>query len=518
MNAARKSGKATEEPGAEQVTPRRLRKPGAAWGAGWAVRLIAIGLLLAVLFRLVPWIDMEAAGIFYRPNGGFWLADSGFARFWHQAMPWLRNFVLLAFAVWAGLWIWRRRPPRGVSAKAVVLIALSLALGPGLLVNVVFKDNWGRPRPVQMQAFGGSERYVAPFVPSTACRQNCSFPAGHPAFFFGFFALALALRRRPARQSMIGVVTVVGAMAGVGRMMQGKHFLSDVIFSGLFCYLVAWILFAALYEWRVVARWRLRDRLAALAHWLARLRVGEVRLPALIRPDVSQLSTESGGTLALIAVMVTVAFTMGVIDVPLALWLKSVEASSGLDLFRWLAPLGLGWPWIFALVVALAICAMAAERSRDGTVAALWRRRACLAGFVLTCILVAGLVANILQPLFGRARPRELFADGTTGLFPGTFDVDFWSMPSGHATTIIALATALIMLRPRLAFPAIVFAVLVAASRVALTVHYLTDVLVAAVITVPICFLVRAAFRDFQAGIFPEPKAPAGDGSAGHQP
>ena len=72
-----------------------------------------------------------------------------------------------------------------------------------------------------------------------------------------------------------------------------------------------------------------------------------------------------------------------------------------------------------------------------------------------------------------------------------------------------SVAAALILLRPRLAFPVILLAALIAASRVALTVHYLTDVLVAAVITVPICLGVRAAFRDFGAGIFPG--APSAD-------
>jgi hypothetical protein len=37
-----------------------------------------------------------------------------------------------------------------------LFILLSVILGPGLLVNLVFKDHWGRPRPRQVVALGGT--------------------------------------------------------------------------------------------------------------------------------------------------------------------------------------------------------------------------------------------------------------------------------------------------------------------------------------------------------------------------
>ena len=51
-----------------------------------------------------------------------------------------------------------------------------------------------------------------------------------------------------------------------------------------------------------------------------------------------------------------------------------------------------------------------------------------------------------------------------------------WSLPSNHAVLAAALAVVVGSLAPRLAVPAMVVAVLVAASRVALGVHYPHDV------------------------------------------
>ncbi|MDE4955228.1 PAP2 family protein, partial [Francisella tularensis subsp. holarctica] len=41
--------------------------------------------------------------------------------------------------------------------KAILFIAVCLWIGPGLVVNYVFKDHWGRPRPVMVKQFNGEK-------------------------------------------------------------------------------------------------------------------------------------------------------------------------------------------------------------------------------------------------------------------------------------------------------------------------------------------------------------------------
>jgi membrane-associated phospholipid phosphatase len=95
-------------------------------------------------------------------------------------------------------------------------------------------------------------------------------------------------------------------------------------------------------------------------------------------------------------------------------------------------------------------------------------------------VAVSGIVADILKVIFGRARPKLLFADDVYGFTWGAMQADQWSLPSGHATTIAALATAFSLLWPR-GIPAYwLAAALVMASRIVIGAHYLSDVLLGA--------------------------------------
>ena len=40
--------------------------------------------------------------------------------------------------------------------------------------------------------------------------------------------------------------TILGLFAGFGRIVQGGHFLSDVVFTGIFVFAIAWILYRVL--------------------------------------------------------------------------------------------------------------------------------------------------------------------------------------------------------------------------------------------------------------------------------
>lgn len=72
--------------------------------------------------------------------------------------------------------------------------------------------------------------------------KNCSFVSGHAALGFYTIALAWVVRRR--RRLWLAVGIGVGALVGLGRLLQGGHFLGDVVFAFwatyFSCVLVAW--------------------------------------------------------------------------------------------------------------------------------------------------------------------------------------------------------------------------------------------------------------------------------------
>lgn len=200
----------------------------------------------AVVFSVFPEIDLWAASLFWSPEAGFSMGESGYAQAWYLGITRFRNLVVIPACV-ALLVAWgiRRKLPFGIPPRAFLLFLGTLAIGSGVLVNEALKNHWDRARPRDVERFGGASEFTPALVPADQCEDNCSFVSGHASFVFVGYALALLARRRKAA---IAAVTVLGAMAGIGRMMQGGHFLSDIVFAGIFLFAVAWALHRALFR------------------------------------------------------------------------------------------------------------------------------------------------------------------------------------------------------------------------------------------------------------------------------
>ncbi len=206
--------------------------------------MVASALALALHFLALPQLDLIANGAFYHPQHGFFLQDSALFDAVHKYL----GVLAVAFLAWpAMVWLrawrggerWRTRRP------AALFLALSLLLGPGLMVNVVFKDHWGRARPAQVTQFGGHAGFTPPWVVSQQCDRNCSFVCGDASLGYALVAIAF-VSRRPRLWFAAGLG--LGSALGLMRMGQGGHFLSDVIFSFYAVYFTAWAL------WRFMTR------------------------------------------------------------------------------------------------------------------------------------------------------------------------------------------------------------------------------------------------------------------------
>lgn len=194
--------------------------------------------LAALLFILFPQWDLAFSGLFYDPQSGFFLSDNPLVQFSYRA----NRYIAITGALWllAGLTTTTIKKNRlfGLDKKAYAYLLVVALLGPGLVVNTVFKNQWGRARPDHVQQFGGSDHFTPALVMSDQCERNCSFVSGHASVFFYFVALGLLYRGRRRWLIMTGAVTL-GALTGLGRIVQGGHFLSDVVFSFLFVALTA---------------------------------------------------------------------------------------------------------------------------------------------------------------------------------------------------------------------------------------------------------------------------------------
>ncbi len=184
------------------------------------------------LFFALPGMDIDIARLFFAPHVGF---DSRALVYEvpRYAMQVLYGGALLAAVIASVRYFVTRRSWLGLSGAKWMFVALALMIGPGLVANVLLKDQSGRARPRQVEMFGGDKVFTPPLVPAQQCRRNCSFVSGEASSMFALlFALALVMRTWFVRLVWTGIA--IGALAGLIRMAQGAHFLSDIVFAGVF--------------------------------------------------------------------------------------------------------------------------------------------------------------------------------------------------------------------------------------------------------------------------------------------
>ena len=216
--------------------------------------------ILSLVFLTFPKIDLWVAELFYNGNNDFWLRKS-------LLTAWKNAYIRPAVGILAVLgliyYLYRRLtdPACRIAALAKYgFFLLCVAVATGLVVHAVFKDNWGRARPKHVTEFDGQLAFSPPLIPVDQCERNCSFVSGDASMGFVFLALALFA----AQRRKMWILITVGAGLGLGalRVMNGSHFLSDILFAGVFtCGTVL-----LLYRWMIEGKWR-DDRRWARRAW-----------------------------------------------------------------------------------------------------------------------------------------------------------------------------------------------------------------------------------------------------------
>mgnify|MGYP003565114630 CR=1 FL=1 len=135
-------------------------------------------------------------------------------------------------------------PLLGLTKRRILYLTLVLAVGPGLIVNVILKDQWGRARPLMIEEFGGDKEFTPAFVVAGQGRNNGSFNSGHAAGAFFLVSIGYVAGRR--RRTVFLAAGTYAVIVGFVRIFQGRHFLSDVVFSFLIVYATARVLAALL--------------------------------------------------------------------------------------------------------------------------------------------------------------------------------------------------------------------------------------------------------------------------------
>ena len=191
---------------------------------------ITLAALALAVFAIWPELDLMGARYFYHQGGFFGRNDfERFGRDFFRVTP----FVVLA--VYAALWAAKRLGaglPWAPSGRAMIFLIATMAIGPGLIVNLGFKDHWHRPRPVQTQDFNGPNPFTPWYDDNGGCKMNCSFVSGEAATGFWMVAPASVLPL-PWRAPAVVAAFAFGFGASLLRLAFGGHYLSDVLLGGL---------------------------------------------------------------------------------------------------------------------------------------------------------------------------------------------------------------------------------------------------------------------------------------------
>ncbi len=415
--------------------------------------------LAAALFLLVPEIDIAASRLVFREADGFFLSRLAPVQLLYvvvDALPWM---IAGAFIAWLAARAFVSEKRLGIRTSAVAYVVLSLAIGPGLVSNSILKENSGRARPAHIVEFGGERTFTPALVPADQCRRNCSFVSGHAAA--GFFLVTFAFLVAPGRWRRWAFAGTLGlaAVIGASRILQGRHFLSDVVFAGFICVGIAWALYALIGARdspgdRVIGRWEQRRAEAA--------------------PEGGLIASQAYAFFAVLALSILCYIGLDrpalklflTIDWDLHLVFKWI-ADWGRQVF-WAVPSGLAFIGLALAARAPNLAARQAERLKAWSILPL---------FVFVALAVSGILGWLMKFSFGRMRPLHYYRHDDYGFSWFELDASLQSFPSGHAVTIATLATALSLIWPRYAAGFAILGATVIVARVLETAHFISDAL-----------------------------------------
>lgn len=156
------------------------------------------------------------------------------------------------------------------------------------------------------------------------------------------------------------------------------------------------------------------------------------------------------------------------LDRDIALYFFGLHLDKKFVLLTWITNIGIFKLYLVGLPILAAIFAYVFRKKK-------WALKSLVLWVLVT---YSSLIAYLLKTVFGRARPVLLFNKHEFGFYGWHLDGNYRSFPSGHTTTITSLFIGLIILFPSYFTYWATLCLLVMLSRIILTFHYLSDVLV----------------------------------------
>tara|TARA_Y100000768_G_C23952941_1_gene671181 strand:+ start:173 stop:1504 length:1332 start_codon:yes stop_codon:yes gene_type:complete len=200
---------------------------------------------LCLFTSVAPTIDLYVASLFYLGESQFFLQS------YHLLSILFRDVLIpiILIYVLVGPLVGKFFDIKGMflgfkfSIGEIILIWSSQIFSLLVFINLLLKNTWGRARPDEVINFGGDNIFTPWYAISQACETNCSFVSGDASVGFGMVILYMITKKI----IFIYASLFFGLTLGFIRILAGGHFLSDILFAGLFVFLLN-VLIYMIYE------------------------------------------------------------------------------------------------------------------------------------------------------------------------------------------------------------------------------------------------------------------------------
>ncbi len=145
--------------------------------------------------------------------------------------------ILIWIALVIFILFFEERKNPGISTKDkqfIIIITLAL-ITQAILVNIILKNTFQRPRPPAMQASILALR-AGPQLQPNICPHDFSFPSGHAATAFCAAAILSVFDKKKKY-----LYYLIAFLIALSRIYLNCHYLGDVLAGGLIGWGVSWI-------------------------------------------------------------------------------------------------------------------------------------------------------------------------------------------------------------------------------------------------------------------------------------
>jgi lipid A 4'-phosphatase len=192
-----------------------------------------LGLGLATIALCGTGAELAIAGLFYDAESRMWPLHG------HPVLRGIDRYGIIPALVVAGAGLCAAagslcsRSLRSWRRPGIFLFA-ALVVGTLFLVNTCLKQFWDRPRPVELDHFSGFAVYRPVWELGGVPGMHKSFPSGHASAGFLMMAPGFVFyaERRRLALAFFAAGVIWGGMMGMSRILQGSHFVTDVLWAG----------------------------------------------------------------------------------------------------------------------------------------------------------------------------------------------------------------------------------------------------------------------------------------------